>query len=72
MTLLDAIMTIEAPDQDTTRADTLRAWSHIAETGAWRNLQGFYGRTVDHLIDTGMLSPNGEITDLGRRTLELE
>ena len=31
----------------------LAAWQFIADTGIWRQLQGFFGRTVHHLIDSG-------------------
>jgi hypothetical protein len=36
---------------------TLEAWQTIYDTGLYRHLQGFYGRTVEHLIEQGLLTP---------------
>jgi hypothetical protein len=33
------------------------AWQYISDTGIWRHLQGFYGRNVMNLLDSGMIDP---------------
>lgn len=34
---------------------TLKAWQHLVDTGlAWK-LQGWFGRTAAHLIDSGLI-----------------
>lgn len=35
--------------------EVLSAWQYIADTGIWRSLQGFYGRTVASLIEDGII-----------------
>lgn len=33
------------------------AWQFIIDTGAWRHLQGWYGRCAAHLIEVGTCVP---------------
>jgi len=43
---------IEAESEE----QVIEAWQHLIDTGlAWR-LQGFFGRTAQHLIETGACS----------------
>jgi len=43
---------IEAESEE----QVIEAWQHLIDTGlAWR-LQGFFGRTAQHLIETGVCS----------------
>ena len=43
---------IEAESEE----QVIEAWQHLIDTGlAWR-LQGFFGRTARHLIETGVCS----------------
>jgi hypothetical protein len=35
--------------------EQLIAWQYIWDTGVWKNLQGFYGRTVHELIINGII-----------------
>jgi len=35
--------------------DQLIAWQYIRDTGIYKSLQGFYGRTVNQLIDGGYI-----------------
>lgn len=43
---------IEAESED----QVIEAWQHLIDTGlAWR-LQGWFGRTAHHLIETGVCS----------------
>jgi hypothetical protein len=37
--------------------EVLAAWQYIWDTGLWRSLQGWYGRTVHDLIDEGIITP---------------
>ena len=32
------------------------AWQYIKDTGLWKSLQGFYGRTVHSLLEQGVIS----------------
>ncbi len=42
--------------ENATEKEQLCAWQYIADTGMWRGLQGFYGRTVHNLVDSGVIS----------------
>lgn len=33
------------------------AWQYIIDTGMWKSLQGFFGRTANHLIEQGICKP---------------
>jgi hypothetical protein len=33
----------------------LAAWQYISDTGLWHNLQGFYGRAVNSLLEQGQI-----------------
>ena len=35
--------------------DQLVAWQYISDTGIWKSLQGFYGRAVNDLIESGRI-----------------
>lgn len=45
-------------------ADQLKAWSYIGKTGLYRQLQGFFGRTLRDLILDGWLDKNFNILRL--------
>jgi hypothetical protein len=32
------------------------AWQYIWDTGLWKSLQGWYGRTVHDLVENGLIS----------------
>jgi hypothetical protein len=52
----DAIACVEGFDSnDWSEEDQLSAWKYIKDTGLWRNLQGWYGRTVHHLTEEGLI-----------------
>lgn len=36
------------------------AWQYIVDNDLWQHLQGFFGRTADHLIKTGVILPKGK------------
>lgn len=60
MTTLRAIEIIES-DPDATAREELEAWAHMISTGLCWQLQGFYGRTAHSLIESGLISVDGEI-----------
>lgn len=39
--------------EDADPESQLIAWQYIKDTGIWKNLQGFYGRTVHALLEAG-------------------
>jgi hypothetical protein len=41
--------------EDSTEDQQTIAWQWIADTGSWRGLQGWYGRTVNHLQNIGVI-----------------
>ena len=62
MTLLTAIERIEGM-QEATEEQLLEAWSFIGKTRSYLHLQGFYGRTLSHLIESGYLDENFDIME---------
>lgn len=40
-----------------TREEQQTAWQWLLDTGACWHLQGFYGRTVSNLLESGLLLP---------------
>ena len=40
---------------EATEGEQLTAWQYIKDTGLWKYLQGFYGRTVRDLTDAGVI-----------------
>lgn len=55
MTTFEACSIIEGfSGEDHSEEDVLAAWQYLIDTGdAWQ-LQGFYGRTAQHLIQSGL------------------
>ena len=41
--------------------DQLAAWAYLIRTGMCWSLQGSFGRGANHLIQNGVISPEGEI-----------
>jgi hypothetical protein len=50
--------------------ETLKLFAELIETGQVWTLQGFYGRTAADLIEGGLITPDGEITDAARELLD--
>lgn len=40
---------------------TLELFSELIKSGQCWSLQGHYGRTAQHIIDNGLITPEGEI-----------
>jgi len=56
MTPYSACATIEQFEGDIpTQKEIASAWQYIWDTGLWKNMQGFYGRTVHDLVEGGMI-----------------
>jgi hypothetical protein len=53
-------------DFEPTATDMLDAWAYLIKTGQCWSLQGFYGRGASNLIERGLITKDGEITDAGR------
>jgi hypothetical protein len=53
MTNFEAVMIAEGA-QDATREEQIAAWQHLINTGLCWQLQGFFGRTAQNLIDEGV------------------
>lgn len=47
--------------------ETLDLFSELVSTGMAWTLQGSYGRTAANLIESGLLTKGGEITETARR-----
>ena len=58
MTMLQsqAIAIIEG-DIEADEEKHLEAWQTIYDTGLYLHLQGFYGRTVERMLEAGLLTP---------------
>lgn len=48
-------------DFEPTEAETLQAWAHLIKTGRVWQLQGWYGRNAQDLIDSGVIDRHGKI-----------
>ena len=42
--------------ENASQQDQLTAWQYIKDTGLWRQLQGWYGRSVHSLLEQGLIS----------------
>lgn len=43
-------------DEEHTEEEQLEAWQYIYDSGAYKSLQGFYGRGVDKLLKMGKIA----------------
>ncbi len=42
--------------EDASNEDRVEAWQHLVDTGLAWSLQGWFGRTAEHLIETGVIT----------------
>lgn len=56
--------------EDATAEEQLEAWAYLIKTGQCWPMQGFFGRTAQSLIDEGLITKGGEITELAYERLE--
>lgn len=47
--------------EDATEEEQLEAWAYLIKTGQCWSLQGWYGRQAKNLIDSNIISKEGEI-----------
>lgn len=60
--LYTACSIIEGFDgEEHTQKEELEAWSFIAKNGAWKTLQGWYGRSLNNLVENGYITWDGKI-----------
>lgn len=55
-TLFDAISIIEGIE-DSSIDEQLKAWQILVDSGVIHQLQGWYGRTAEQLINQGLINP---------------
>lgn len=47
-------------------AETIQMFAHLIESGLAWQLQGHYGRTASAMIQSGLITERGELTDYAR------
>ena len=52
----EATMIAEGVDEATSEEHYLEAWQHLVDTGLCWQLQGWFGRTAQALIDKGVIT----------------
>ena len=57
MTSLEAISLIEGLDETEDENKLIAAWQYLINTGLVWELQGRFGRTAVHLIESGICTP---------------
>jgi len=62
------LMTFEEGQLDA--RETLDLFALLVKSGMAWTLQGSYGRTAQHMINEGLISPLGYVTEYGDRMLE--
>ena len=56
METVDAVLIAEGIEEVDTET-YIKAWQHLIDTGMCWNLQGWFGRTANELIESGTCSP---------------
>lgn len=56
-----AVMIAEGVEDVETQEDLLMAWSYIGKHELYLQLQGFFGRTLKNLVDSGYLDQDFNI-----------
>ncbi len=56
MTTMDAVTLIEDGGDDIEFEDILAAWQHLHDSGDAYQLQGWYGREAQRLLQQGLIS----------------
>lgn len=70
MTTPDVNLIIAFEQGEASLTETLDLFGDLTKTGVAWNLQGSYGRTADALIEDGVLTPEGDVTDYGQHLLD--
>jgi hypothetical protein len=56
-----AIGIAEGFEESNEPIDVIRAWSYICGKGLWKELQGYFGMSVNNLIESKVLDIEGRI-----------
>ena len=51
-----AVALAEGFEEANSREEVIAAWQYIWDTGIWRTLQGWFGRTVHQLAEEGIIN----------------
>lgn len=62
MSNYNAVMIAEGVEE-ASPMEQLQAWAQLIRTGLCWQLQGCFGRMAKSLIDGGLITPEGELTD---------
>ena len=57
MTQFDAVWIAEGLDETATKEQVIEAWQLLHDTGLAYQLQGWFGRTAQLLIEKGVINP---------------
>jgi hypothetical protein len=57
MSPFDAVWIAEGLDESATEEQVIEAWQMLHDTGLAYQLQGWFGRTAQHLIEQGVINP---------------
>lgn len=57
MTPFDAVWIAEGLDESATEEQVIEAWQTLHDTGLAYQLQGWFGRTAQLLIEQGVINP---------------
>lgn len=72
MTAPNIDLIIRYEQGDTSFAENLALFADLIKSGMAWQLQGSYGRTAAGLIEAGLITPEGEITDDGHAEADKE
>ncbi len=70
MTMPDVDKIIRYENGEMDAAELLELFAELITSGLAWSLQGHYGRTAASLIEGGLITPEGEITDRGHTEAE--
>jgi len=59
MTQYEAIGIAEGFVESDTEEQVIEAWQYLVDTGMAWTLQGWFGRTANHLIENGIINKKG-------------
>lgn len=56
MDTLHAVYVVEGVVEAESEDEVREAWQHLHDTGIAYQMQGWYGRTAKHLVETGVIN----------------
>lgn len=63
MDAYEAVMVCEGAIEPQSKDHYIKCWQHLVDTGLAWQLQGWFGRTAQSMIDRGILKQNGGKSD---------